>query len=271
MTVSAQEYVFNVTADSVDFELDRILASLRGRWSLMVIEGFKRSLWMISDIALSNDISARTLQRRLIQEKSSYLWLRDLYRFKRAVELLQQQISTKEISRKIGFTDRASFEAAMHRWCGMTPSQMRVSLLGTDSCQADADLATVFTIDVSNASVELANMMSTVTEVHAGQVFIAFARKNWSVKSVADSLGFPTRSLQRFLSAEKYEFNWLRDLYRFKRAVELLDAGNSIQEISDDLGFLSKLSFSNAMKRWCGVPPGRFRSLSKADQCFVEI
>lgn len=266
MTDRAHEHIFHVTPDSVSVELDRILASVTGRWSLLVIEGFKRSLWSISDNASSNDISVRTIQRHLEKEKSSYLWLRDLYRFKCAVELLPQDLSTKAISREMGFSDRASFEAAMHRWCGMTPSQMRVALLGTESGHAGEELAAVFDVDFSNASADLANMMSTVTERHALQVLSAFTREIWSVKSVADNLGFPARGLQRLLASEKYEFNWLRDLYRFKRAVELLDAGISIQAISDDLGFLNKLSFSSAMKRWCGITPGRFRSLSGQDQ-----
>lgn len=80
----------------------------------------------IKDIASELQLSKRTLQRRLKAEKVSYVELRDLVRFNKAIDcLLVNNMGIQKISKYLAFSDRTSFTNAFRRWTDMTPSNFR--------------------------------------------------------------------------------------------------------------------------------------------------
>jgi len=69
------------------------------------------------------NMSSRTLQRRLTEENTSFIELKDQIRFKLAVTALKSKKSSiEQISEEIGFSDRHSFTRAFKRWSGVSPS-----------------------------------------------------------------------------------------------------------------------------------------------------
>ena len=88
---------------------------------------------------------------------------------------------------------------------------------------------------------------------------------NAPIEHIAQSLHMSSRTLQRRLTAEGVSFAKLRDQIRFKLAVPALKSEKlSIEEVSEDLGFSDRHSFTRAFKRWSGVSPSAFRkNLSK--------
>ena len=105
---------------------------------------------------------------------------------------------------------------------------------------------------------------SPVQKGIAKKIFRIMSRRkhllNEPIESVAGSLNLSTRTLQRRLTAEGINFFELKERIRFDLAVSALKSrGLSIEEISEDLGFSDRHSFTRAFKRWSGVTPSAFR------------
>jgi AraC-like DNA-binding protein len=82
-----------------------------------------------------------------------------------------------------------------------------------------------------------------------------------SLESVADSLGLPSRTLQRRLRDEGTRFDALLDEVRQELAKRYLrDDRISIQEAAFLLGFADVASFHRAFVRWTGKTPAKFRA-----------
>jgi len=80
----------------------------------------------LADIA---GMSARTLQRKLVDEGTTFSTIIDQWRFKKAVELLADpKVLVKDIYRKVGYSDVSNFERAFRRWTHTTPGKYRDSL-----------------------------------------------------------------------------------------------------------------------------------------------
>ncbi len=77
-------------------------------------------------VARALHMSARTLQRRLEAESTSFTEVLDGTReeLSRAL-LLDDSLSLGEIGYRVGFADLASFSRAFRRWTGMPPGQFR--------------------------------------------------------------------------------------------------------------------------------------------------
>jgi AraC-like DNA-binding protein len=76
-------------------------------------EGLTRSL---EDVASALRMSARTLQRRLQQEGTSFQELVDAERRERALALQHLGIPAKEVAFRLGFQDPSAFVRARRRW-----------------------------------------------------------------------------------------------------------------------------------------------------------
>ncbi len=72
------------------------------------------------------------------------------------------------------------------------------------------------------------------------------------------------RTLKRRLQEEGTTFRALLAQARGAMAETLLgDAGLSLADVAERLGFSDLSSFSQAFKRWYGVPPGAYRSAAQ--------
>ncbi|GAB3107413.1 helix-turn-helix domain-containing protein [Aestuariicella hydrocarbonica] len=80
----------------------------------------------IDFIAEEMNLSKRTLQRRLQQQRISFAQLRDQVRFHHSITyLVEQNMSIDSISASLDFSDRTSFTNAFKRWTGLSPSTFR--------------------------------------------------------------------------------------------------------------------------------------------------
>ena len=80
----------------------------------------------IKQVARSLNMSTRTLQRRLAENGHSITGMRDLIRFKLAIQALQsKRHNIEEIAEKLGFSDRHCFTQAFKRWSSLSPSAYR--------------------------------------------------------------------------------------------------------------------------------------------------
>lgn len=87
--------------------------------------------WLLLDqesVARHLNIGARTLQRRLGSEHTSYSAILDHVRHQLATTWLRDKHqSIEDIGVRLGFSNRVGFTQAFSRWCGMTPAQYRQS------------------------------------------------------------------------------------------------------------------------------------------------
>jgi len=86
---------------------------------------------------------------------------------------------------------------------------------------------------------------------------------------VAEQLGLSSRTLRRRLTAEGSSYRQLLDEVRYGLAREYLETTClPMEEISNLLGFTEPGNFSQAFKRWSGLPPSEWRqaSASPCDQ-----
>lgn len=87
--------------------------------------------WLLQDqesVARHLHMSARTLQRRLGGEQTSYSAILDHVRHQLACTWLREQrLSIEDISVQLGFSNRVGFTQAFQRWSGITPAQYRRS------------------------------------------------------------------------------------------------------------------------------------------------
>jgi AraC-like DNA-binding protein len=71
-------------------------------------------------------MTPRTLRRRLVDEGTTFLQLRDEVRYALAKELLCECVlSVEQISERLGYVDPTSFINAFKRWAGRTPLSYR--------------------------------------------------------------------------------------------------------------------------------------------------
>ena len=80
------------------------------------------------------------------------------------------------------------------------------------------------------------------------------------IERMADKLGLHPRTLQRRLNAEGQLFADIQGRCRYDIAVTALKEGRTdIEDLSEQLGFSDRHSFTRAFKRWTGLAPSDFR------------
>jgi AraC-like DNA-binding protein len=72
-------------------------------------------------------MSARTLQRRLRDDGTSFAELIDSLRREMATEYLDKRLSVPEIAWLLGYAEPSAFHHAFKRWTGTTPEQVRAA------------------------------------------------------------------------------------------------------------------------------------------------
>lgn len=85
-----------------------------------------------------------------------------------------------------------------------------------------------------------------------------------SVPQMASDLGISERSLHRLLAREGVSYFQIAQSVRFERAKRWLLAGNSTEQVAEQLAYSDERSFRRAFKRWTLSSPAQYRkSLEK--------
>jgi AraC-like DNA-binding protein len=107
------------TSEQVKWILKRLLAGSRPE---------------ISAVARELGLSDRTLQRRIVDDGSTFRQLLLEARQELAREYLNRpEIDVTEVAYLLGYEDANSFYRAFRTWEGMTPAQLRSALRGSDN------------------------------------------------------------------------------------------------------------------------------------------
>ncbi|SRR6266581_1595003 len=85
----------------------------------------------------------------------------------------------------------------------------------------------------------------------------------YNAKELAKKCGVSPRQLQRFflLAAGKSPQKWLNTL-RLKKAVSLMENGQTVKEAASELKYKQRSHFSRVYKRFHGVPPSSAQFVS---------
>ena len=79
----------------------------------------------VDRVARELGCSRQTLYRRLKAEDVTFEQVLDQLRHRRAIALLREGHSIKQVSFRLGFSDPAAFSRAFKRWTGSSPGTMR--------------------------------------------------------------------------------------------------------------------------------------------------
>jgi AraC-like DNA-binding protein len=79
----------------------------------------------IEHVAKRLGLTARSLQRRLKDESTSFQGVREQVRQELAQRYLEERLSISEISFLLGFSEPSAFFRAFKRWTGLTPVEAR--------------------------------------------------------------------------------------------------------------------------------------------------
>ncbi|HTQ42103.1 MAG TPA: helix-turn-helix domain-containing protein [Polyangiaceae bacterium] len=100
--------------------------SLTDRARAALVEGLRWGRTEVAAVAESLRMSARTLQRRLSAEGTSYAELLDVLRRELALRYVADHtLSLSEVAFLVGFADQTTFHRAFARWTGRTPGAFR--------------------------------------------------------------------------------------------------------------------------------------------------
>jgi AraC-like DNA-binding protein len=88
----------------------------------------------------------------------------------------------------------------------------------------------------------------------------AWVHASLTFDDVAETLGSTTHTLRRRLKEEGHSFQEIKDSIRREKALELLEQSDqTVQQISDILGFSEPAAFNRAFKKWTGQSPSAYR------------
>lgn len=111
---------------------DRIIEDAYGRSPLayaiqsVLPDAMATGAFSVHDLAARLGLSARSLQRHLAAEQTSFREVLDAHRHKTACRRLRaSDLSLGEIAAEIGYADQAVFSRAFQRWEGTSPSAWR--------------------------------------------------------------------------------------------------------------------------------------------------
>lgn len=105
-----------------------------------------------------------------------------------------------------------------------------------------------------------AGLSAVIEEAYAGNPALV----SRGIEAVAAVLKLHPRTLQRRLREEGTRFAEVHDRARYHAAMARLQQGDtSLEDLSEQLGFSDRRSFTRAFKRWSGVSPSVFRNHSQ--------
>jgi len=107
---------------------------MRSQVRQLIADSLGHSSVDIENISTSLNISTRTMQRRLSDEKTNFSEVYDDVRKQRALEMIyHKSLSMSELSYHLGFNHITNFYTAFNKWTGQPPVQYRTELLAASS------------------------------------------------------------------------------------------------------------------------------------------
>ncbi|RLU01544.1 AraC family transcriptional regulator [Ketobacter sp.] len=104
--------------------------SLSAKVSYLISRNLGTGSGSLEDVAEHFNMTARTLQRKLKQEHTSFVALRDACRHERALrDLADPGIDIDGLAELLGFSDTSNFYHAFKRWQGISPGAYRKRVL----------------------------------------------------------------------------------------------------------------------------------------------
>jgi len=84
----------------------------------------------LEDIALALGMSARSLQRHLKEQGTTFSQVLERFKRQGAIQLLvKENLNISEIAQLLGYSDPSNFGRAVRKWTGQSPKHWRESLL----------------------------------------------------------------------------------------------------------------------------------------------
>ena len=104
--------------------------SLSAKVRYFISKNLGTDLSSLEDVAEHFNMTARTLQRKLKLEQTSFVALRDACRHERALrDLADPSIDIDGLAELLGFSDTSNFYHAFKRWQGVSPGAYRKQVL----------------------------------------------------------------------------------------------------------------------------------------------
>jgi AraC-like DNA-binding protein len=152
-----------------------------------------------------------------------------------------------------------AFARVMTGWMVSTGAKRNSVVIGNELLEQPLPNADEHTIHACERYIqELVSRRNRRAGV-AARVRAAMLRQRRVVPSLAEIAAerhVDSRTLRRQLAAEGTSFRALADEVRETLAVELLEAGLTLEQVADRLGYSDAATFSRAFRRWTGHPPG---------------
>lgn len=118
--------LFSTLKLMLDARLDQRQQSLPlGRIRMEVIRQLPHASPTVETVANALHVSARSLQRHLQKDNSSFSDLLAEIRCDLAKHYLKQGVATETIASRLSYGDSVTFQRAFKRWTGQTPQQFR--------------------------------------------------------------------------------------------------------------------------------------------------
>jgi AraC-like DNA-binding protein len=130
-------------------------------------------------------------------------------------------------------------------------------------------------LDTAPAPDRAASWLSALTDPIAGPALAALHTqpgRDWTIPSLATAIGVSRATLARRFPAQvgctpaAYLTRWRMDL----AAVRLRDTDDTVGAIARSLGYTSEYAFNRAFTRHRHMPPGRYRTRSRATRPFEQ-
>jgi AraC-like DNA-binding protein len=141
LSLEFSSHYLDVPVLSANYELQQLLlakmhtlmeANVHGSWKQKVYNYLLANSYLktltLEAVAKNFNLTVRGLQRRLGEEKSTYLEIVDEVRKKLTLSYLDNNnFSLKDISHMLGYNEQSAFLRAFRRWTGTTPSAYKTS------------------------------------------------------------------------------------------------------------------------------------------------
>ena len=126
------DYVFGILSKHAEAMLTQLKKnkSMRGRVESILIPILHKGSIEMSNVADELNLTTQTLYRRLKDEGVNFEQLVDQLKHKMALHYLgERQVSIKEATYLLGFSEPSAFSRAFKRWTGVSPKQKQEGLI----------------------------------------------------------------------------------------------------------------------------------------------